>query len=152
MSEPIGELRPARLTCTESAHYPGCYNPNSNDTYCLCGEQRWKGCVGTWHSQRRGQEWDVYFLHADHCPDRILPDEYALEADPGKRTASFPTFATWDEAQAAANQPAFVRPNLPPPRVLWRTARGPWRDREPMPDPTHVCGAGEQLALFGGVA
>jgi hypothetical protein len=149
VTELIGELRPARLSCTKDEHYPGCYNPNSDDTYCVCGEQRWPGQVGTWHSRRAGDRWDVYFLHAHHCADRIVPDEYALEADPGKCTASFPTFDTWEAAQAAANQPAFVRPGLPPPRVVWRIKGQPWRDREPMPEQSHLCGRGDQLTLFG---
>lgn len=53
--------------------------------------------------------------------------EYALEADPGKCTASFPTFDTFDAALAAANQPAMERDGLPLPRVLVRDGRSAWR-------------------------
>lgn len=47
--------------------------------------------------------------------------EYAIEADPGKCTASFPTFDNWAAVLAAANMPAFQREGLAQPRVLRRT-------------------------------
>lgn len=51
--------------------------------------------------------------------------EYAIEADPGKCTASFPTFDSLDAALAAASVPAMVREGLPLPRVLTRRG-GKW--------------------------
>lgn len=51
--------------------------------------------------------------------------EYAIEADPGKCTASFPTFDSLDAALAAASVPAMVREGLPLPRVLTRRG-GAW--------------------------
>ena len=54
--------------------------------------------------------------------------EYALEADPGRCTASFPTFDCIDAARAAADVPAFVREGLPAPRVLVRSEyEGNWK-------------------------
>lgn len=47
--------------------------------------------------------------------------EYALEADPGRLTASFPTFDTVEDAIRAATVPAMEREGLPPPRILRRT-------------------------------
>lgn len=58
--------------------------------------------------------------------------EYAIEADPGKCTASFPTFDTAAEAFEAANVPAFTRDGLPAPRVLRREGLQHW---------VPVCGA-----------
>ena len=52
--------------------------------------------------------------------------EYAIEADPGKCTASFPTFDSADEAFAAVDVPAFVRQGLPAPRVLRRDGLQHW--------------------------
>ena len=51
--------------------------------------------------------------------------EYALEADPGKLTASFPTWGTLDEALTAATAPVMSKAGLAPVRVLKRR-RGPW--------------------------
>ena len=51
--------------------------------------------------------------------------EYAIEADPGKCTASFPTFDSLDAALAAASMPAMEREGLPLPRVLTRRG-GTW--------------------------
>lgn len=51
--------------------------------------------------------------------------EYAIEADPGKLTASFPTFDSLDAAIRAATVPAFEREGLPWPRVLTRRG-GRW--------------------------
>lgn len=51
--------------------------------------------------------------------------EYAIEADPGKLTASFPTFDSLDAALRAATVPAFEREGLPWPRVLTRRG-GQW--------------------------
>lgn len=51
--------------------------------------------------------------------------EYAIEADPGQRTASFPTFDNLEAALAAASVPAMVREGLPRPRVLTRRG-GQW--------------------------
>ena len=45
--------------------------------------------------------------------------EYAIEADPGKCTASFPTFDNLEAAVAAATVPAMIRDGSPP-RVLVR--------------------------------
>lgn len=86
----IGVLMSERLTCGPD-HLPGCYNPNSQDTYCICGEQRWQGQVGTWHSRmirpqrapdakRHEPEpaitgWDTYFLHRLDCPENNAPGE-----------------------------------------------------------------------------
>jgi hypothetical protein len=83
----IGELRDARHACTDARHLPTCYNPGSRDTYCQCGEKRWSGQVGTWHSRalhgpddrapgqaRRARPivgWDVYYLHAEECRQRV---------------------------------------------------------------------------------
>lgn len=155
MTAIIGVLRPERHACGE-VHLPNCYNPHSDDTYCVCGKVRWPGRVGTWHSRKRADGWDTYFLHADHCPDRVMPDEYAIEADPGKLTASFPTFQSWDGVEAAAQSLERMRPDLGRPRTLWRVTGGPWMDREALPDPSHLCGveasgyAPHDDALFDG--
>ena len=55
--------------------------------------------------------------------------EYALEADPGKRTASFPTYDTLEAALESANQPCMYRPGIPPVRILVRTTGpgAPWQ-------------------------
>lgn len=60
--------------------------------------------------------------------------EYAIEADPGRLTASFPTFPSLEAAIAAASVPAFYRENVAPPRVLVRE-RSPWRDTGHRGDP-----------------
>lgn len=89
----IGELLAERLSCGDE-HLPGCYNPNSQDTYCICGAVQWPGQVGTWHSRmvrppaapdakRSDPEpkvvgWDTYFLHAPDCPRRTAD----LEREP----------------------------------------------------------------------
>lgn len=134
-----------RLTCDAAGlHIPGCWNPQpahlwraaEGVTACVCGAQWWPGRVGTWHTGRDG---GPYFMHADGCPDRVVPDEFALEADPGKCTASFPTFDDYDHARSVANGGWAKRPGLPPPRVIWRTAGGPWMDREPVPAFDHLC-------------
>lgn len=52
--------------------------------------------------------------------------EYALEADPGRLTASFPTFASYEDAQWAANQTCMHRDGIPPVRILVRTHAGAW--------------------------
>ena len=79
----IGVRSDVRKACG-AEHLPGCYNPASRDTYCICGQRRWPGEVGTWHSRalyelKQGEAlrpesvivgWDVYFLHATGCPDR----------------------------------------------------------------------------------
>lgn len=52
--------------------------------------------------------------------------QYAVEADPGKCTASFPTFDTLDAASAAASEPCMERDGLPLPRVLVRRGSGSW--------------------------
>jgi hypothetical protein len=81
----IGTLHETRLTCG-SRHLPGCYNPGTQETYCICGKKRWAGQVGTWHSRQRREPttypetgrpnedavigWDTYFLHAADCPER----------------------------------------------------------------------------------
>lgn len=150
LSMMIGELRPAKHQCTEEVHLPNCFNPWSDDTYCVCGDVRWPGQVGTWHSNHLGDgHWDTYFLHADGCPDRVVPDEYAIEADPGKLTASFPTFATYDEAHAAATGSAMYRAGIPAVRVLWRTNGVQWQHNEQLPAPGHLCGLGDaQPSLF----
>lgn len=71
--------RDSRLTCEEAGyHLPGCYNPWMESTFCICGEQRWPGDTGQWHSVRRFRVklsgeyvvhvsyetlwWDVYYL------------------------------------------------------------------------------------------
>lgn len=86
MNDLIGTWNAERKTCGPD-HLPGCYNPNSRDTWCLCGQQRWPGQVGTWHScalhevtvNRFGRSdyrivgWDVYFLHAAGCTDQTVP-------------------------------------------------------------------------------
>jgi hypothetical protein len=89
----IGERRDVRLTCGEE-HLPGCYNPNCDQTWCMCGEVQWPGDVGLWTSTSRyGPDlarpslgigvgavglkseaeflgWDTFFMHAQHCPRR----------------------------------------------------------------------------------
>lgn len=141
----IGELRPARHACG-TLHLPNVYNPNSRDTYCVCGKQRWDGHVGVWRSRQLGDEWDTYFLHAEHCPDRMLPTEFVIEADLGKLTASFPTYSTWDAVEAQHDTLRRMGRGVPKgmgedwPRVLWRVGKGPWLAREPMPAEHHLCG------------
>jgi hypothetical protein len=51
---------------------------------------------------------------------------YALEASPGKLTASFPTFDNYEDAVRAATVPAMYRPGVPDIRILVRTEPGPW--------------------------
>lgn len=51
--------------------------------------------------------------------------EYALEADPGQLSASFPTWGTLEEALIAATAPVMSKAGLAPVRVLQRR-RGPW--------------------------
>lgn len=78
----IGTLASERLTCGDR-HLPGCYNPQSAATACICGSMWWSGAVGTWHSRQLREPdvvpehgrpkpgavtgWDVYFLHASGC-------------------------------------------------------------------------------------
>ena len=94
----IGTLLPDRMTCG-TVHLPGCYNPHSDDTYCICGAQRWPGRVGVIISAPRHEPapapppggiglggvgyrepprmmlgWDTYQLHADHCQLRAAED------------------------------------------------------------------------------
>ena len=96
---PIGVYLPERVACGDR-HLPGCYNPNIQQTWCVCGEQRWEGFVGTWHSIARHEPapaapllgigvgavgmreperkligWDTYFIHANECPARLEPDD-----------------------------------------------------------------------------
>ena len=52
-----------------------------------------------------------------------MPD-YAIEADPGRCTASFPTYATEAEVRHAVGY--LQRPDLPLIRVLRREDGGPW--------------------------
>ena len=57
--------------------------------------------------------------------------EWAIEADPGKCTPSFPTFDTLALALGAASVPAFKRVGLKAPRILVRfLPDGAW---EPVP-------------------
>jgi hypothetical protein len=92
----IGSHAVERPTCAnKGAHWPNCYNPNSDDTYCQCGDVRWSGRVGTWHARQlrdpdvvpeHGRPrpgavtgWDVYYLHANGCPDeRVNPERTHL--------------------------------------------------------------------------
>lgn len=53
-------------------------------------------------------------------------EEFAVEADPGRLTASFPIHDSYADALHAAHLPAFERPGLPAPRVLVRADGGPW--------------------------
>lgn len=53
---------------------------------------------------------------------------YALEADPGKLTASHPLFCGRECAERVATAPAMHREGLPPVRVLVRVRDGgPWQ-------------------------
>ena len=52
--------------------------------------------------------------------------EYAIEADPGQLTASFPLFDDLHQAERVAECGAFERDGLPAPRVLERRNGGPW--------------------------
>lgn len=54
-----------------------------------------------------------------------MSHEFAIEADPGKFTASFPIFDSLEAALAAASAPAMEREGLPLPRVLTRRG-GRW--------------------------
>jgi hypothetical protein len=71
----IGTLLPERATCGET-HLPGCYNPHVDETFCICGTQRWPGRVGVVISTPRHEldtgrlGWDTYQLHVDGCPLR----------------------------------------------------------------------------------
>jgi len=53
--------------------------------------------------------------------------EYAIEADPGRCTASYPTYDNFDDAMSAANAPVMIRDHLPPVHVLARPPGGGWR-------------------------
>ena len=46
--------------------------------------------------------------------------EYAMEADPGRLTASFPTFDSLEEADRSASYLNARTPHLPPVRILVR--------------------------------
>jgi hypothetical protein len=61
-----------------------------------------------------------------HSAEKDAGREYAIEAEPGRFTASFPTFATYAEAEAAATQPCMAREGLPFPRVLSRRPESDW--------------------------
>lgn len=92
--DPIGEWHSERLACG-TEHLPGCYNPNCDQTWCICGQVQWPGQVGTWHSVPRyapappmpslgigvgavGMKepeteffgWDTYYFHAPQCARR----------------------------------------------------------------------------------
>ena len=74
------------------------------DTYCICGDHRWPGRVGTWHSVARYEPdhtptasrgigngspghcpprvligWDTYFMHTDGCGDRDTDDVHGID-------------------------------------------------------------------------
>lgn len=57
----------------------------------------------------------------------VLP-EFAIEADAGRLTASFPTHPTLDDAPWANSFLISRRPDLPAPRILTRTGGtgSPW--------------------------
>lgn len=55
----------------------------------------------------------------------VWPVQYAIEADPGQCTASFPVFPTEEDARAASAYLDARRPDLPPCRILRREI-GPW--------------------------
>lgn len=52
-------------------HFPGCFNSDFDQTWCLCGEVKWPGNTGVWISRRlyssAGRDavllgYDIYFL------------------------------------------------------------------------------------------
>lgn len=75
----IGTLLPERMTCSE-IHLPGCHNPHTDETFCICGAHRWAGKVGVVISTPRHQQnfevigWDTYQLHVETCPLRDDPE------------------------------------------------------------------------------
>jgi hypothetical protein len=61
-----------------------------------------------------------------HNVEKDAGREYAIEADPGRLTASFPIFSTYAEAKEAATQPCMAIEGLPFPRVLSRRLGSDW--------------------------
>lgn len=52
--------------------------------------------------------------------------EYAIEADPGQCTASFPPHCSLADAEHAAEWIGALRPDVAGPRLLRRVDHGPW--------------------------
>lgn len=73
--------------------------------------------------------------------------EYALEADPGRLTASHPLYTSYDDAKTAADQPCMHRDGLPPVRILVRDdSHGPWQPTHaPTPCVIHPAHHGHEL-------
>ena len=47
----IGSYSATRPACAGSGHLIGCYNPQMDETACICGEHWWRGDRGSWHAR-----------------------------------------------------------------------------------------------------